>query len=92
MRLDVAIGMALSQLIVWSVITTTSGSLHTHGITDIRTAAQAALSTASRQHISRIFFKNIQKSFLVNTKEWLWCEQRIALKWSAIVKLNIRIT
>jgi hypothetical protein len=42
MRIDVAIGMALSQLIMWSVITTTAGSLHTHGITDIQTAAQAA--------------------------------------------------
>jgi Natural resistance-associated macrophage protein len=42
MRLDVAIGMALSQLIMWSVITTTAGSLHTHGIADIETVAQAA--------------------------------------------------
>lgn len=42
MRLDVAIGMALAQLIMWSVITTTAGSLHTHGITDIQTADQAA--------------------------------------------------
>ncbi|MFZ0513196.1 MAG: divalent metal cation transporter [Candidatus Nitrosopolaris sp.] len=42
MRLDVAIGMALSQLIMWSVITTTAGSLHTHGIIDIQTADQAA--------------------------------------------------
>jgi NRAMP (natural resistance-associated macrophage protein)-like metal ion transporter len=42
MRIDVTIGMALSQLIMWSVITTTSGSLHTHGISNIQTAAQAA--------------------------------------------------
>ncbi len=29
----------------------------------------------------RIFFKNLQKAFVINTKEWLWCEQRIvALK------------
>ena len=42
MRLDVAIGMTLAQLIMWSVITTTAGSLHTHGITDIQTADQAA--------------------------------------------------
>jgi NRAMP (natural resistance-associated macrophage protein)-like metal ion transporter len=42
MRLDVTIGMALAQLIMWSVITTTAGSLHTHGITDIQTADQAA--------------------------------------------------
>jgi Mn2+/Fe2+ NRAMP family transporter len=42
MRLDVAIGMALSQLIMWSVITTTAVSLHTHGIIDIQTADQAA--------------------------------------------------
>jgi NRAMP (natural resistance-associated macrophage protein)-like metal ion transporter len=42
MRTDVAIGMALSQLIMWSVITATAGSLHTHGITNIQTADQAA--------------------------------------------------
>jgi DNA polymerase elongation subunit (family B) len=29
----------------------------------------------------RIIFRNLQKSFLVNTNDWLWCEQRIvALK------------
>jgi DNA polymerase elongation subunit (family B) len=27
----------------------------------------------------RIFFKNLQKSFLVNSREWLWCEQRIVV-------------
>jgi NRAMP (natural resistance-associated macrophage protein)-like metal ion transporter len=42
MRLDVAIGMALSQLIMWSVIITTAVSLHNHGIIDIQTADQAA--------------------------------------------------
>jgi Mn2+/Fe2+ NRAMP family transporter len=42
MRLDVAIGMALSQLIMWSVITTTAVSLHTHGIIDMQTADQVA--------------------------------------------------
>ena len=42
MRLDIAIGMALSQLIMWSVITTAAGSLHTRGIIDIQTADQAA--------------------------------------------------
>src|SRR5947199_9780860 len=42
MRLDVAIGMTLAQLIMWSVITTTAGSLHAHNITDIQSADQAA--------------------------------------------------
>jgi NRAMP (natural resistance-associated macrophage protein)-like metal ion transporter len=42
MRLDIVIGMALSQLIMWSVITTTAVSLHNHGIIDIQTADQAA--------------------------------------------------
>ena len=29
----------------------------------------------------RIFFKNLQKTFVINTNEWVWCEQRIvALK------------
>lgn len=42
MRADVMIGMALSQLIMWSIIVTTAGSLHAHGISDIQTADQAA--------------------------------------------------
>ena len=44
MRSDTAIGMALSQVIMWAIITTTSGSLHAHNITDIQTADQAAKS------------------------------------------------
>ncbi|HZA06181.1 MAG TPA: divalent metal cation transporter [Nitrososphaeraceae archaeon] len=42
MRQDTAIGMAFSQIIMWSIITTAAGSLHTHGVTDIQSAAQAA--------------------------------------------------
>jgi NRAMP (natural resistance-associated macrophage protein)-like metal ion transporter len=42
MRSDTAVGMALSQIIMWAIITTTSGSLHTHNVTDIQTADQAA--------------------------------------------------
>ena len=42
MREDTAAGMAFSQIIMWAIITTTAGSLHTHGITDIRSADQAA--------------------------------------------------
>jgi NRAMP (natural resistance-associated macrophage protein)-like metal ion transporter len=44
MRQDTAIGMAFSQLIMWSIMITTAGSFHTHGITDIQTADQAAKS------------------------------------------------
>ena len=44
MRSDVAIGMALSQLVMWSIITTTATTLHHNGITDIQTADQAARS------------------------------------------------
>jgi NRAMP (natural resistance-associated macrophage protein)-like metal ion transporter len=42
MRQDTAIGMAFSQVIMWSIMITTAGSLHAHGITDIQTADQAA--------------------------------------------------
>lgn len=42
MRTDIAIGMFFSQLIMWAIIVTTAGSLHTHGITDIQTSDQAA--------------------------------------------------
>jgi Mn2+/Fe2+ NRAMP family transporter len=34
--------MAFSQIIIWAILITTAGSLHTHGITDIQTADQAA--------------------------------------------------
>jgi NRAMP (natural resistance-associated macrophage protein)-like metal ion transporter len=44
MRQDTAIGMAFSQLIMWSIMITTAGSLHVHGVTDIQTADQAAKS------------------------------------------------
>jgi NRAMP (natural resistance-associated macrophage protein)-like metal ion transporter len=42
MRADVAAGMAFSQLIMWSIIVTTSGSLHANGITDVTSAEEAA--------------------------------------------------
>src|ERR687888_295672 len=42
MRQDTAIGMAFSQLIMWAIIITTAGSLHSRGITDIQSADQAA--------------------------------------------------
>ena len=42
MRQDTAIGMAFSQVIMWAIITTTAGSLHAQGVTDIQSADQAA--------------------------------------------------
>ena len=42
MKTDTALGMALSQIIMWAIIITTSGSLHAHDITDIQSADQAA--------------------------------------------------
>lgn len=42
MKADVMIGMGFSQLIMWSIIVTTSGSLHANGITSINTVEQAA--------------------------------------------------
>ena len=35
----------------------------------------------------RMFFKNLQKSFSVNTMEWSWCEQRIDTLKNIIVSL-----
>ena len=35
----------------------------------------------------RIFFKNLQKSFLVNTNEWQWCEHRIVALKDILVSL-----
>jgi NRAMP (natural resistance-associated macrophage protein)-like metal ion transporter len=42
MRLDIAIGIAFSHFIMWTIILTTAGSLYANGITDIQTAEQAA--------------------------------------------------
>jgi NRAMP (natural resistance-associated macrophage protein)-like metal ion transporter len=44
MKADVAIGMFFSQLIMWSIIVTTAGSLHSQGITNIQTSEQVAKS------------------------------------------------
>ena len=53
MRMDVAVGMAFSIMIMSSLIVTTAGSLHTKGITDISTAQEAAESSpASSKDIS----------------------------------------
>jgi NRAMP (natural resistance-associated macrophage protein)-like metal ion transporter len=42
MRADVMLGMAFSQLIMWAIIVSTAGTLHSNGITDIATADEAA--------------------------------------------------
>ena len=44
MRSDVAIGMALSQVVMWAIIITTATTLHANNITNIITADQAAQS------------------------------------------------
>jgi NRAMP (natural resistance-associated macrophage protein)-like metal ion transporter len=44
MKADVAIGMFFSQLIMWSIIVTTAGSLHSQGITSVETSEQVASS------------------------------------------------
>jgi Mn2+/Fe2+ NRAMP family transporter len=42
MELDTAVGMGLSNLIALFIMLTTAVTLHTHGVTDIQTSAQAA--------------------------------------------------
>lgn len=42
MRIDVMLGMGFSQMIMWFIIMTAAGTLHTNGISDIITADQAA--------------------------------------------------
>jgi len=42
MRIDVAVGMAFSIMIMSSIVVTTAGSLHSKGVTDISTAQEAA--------------------------------------------------
>lgn len=43
-RLDVFLGMAFSNVVMFAIIGTTGQTLHTHGITNIQSAAQAASS------------------------------------------------
>ena len=47
MRSDVTIGMALSQLIMWAIITTTVTTLNANNITDIQTADQVCKGTTA---------------------------------------------
>ena len=42
MKMDNAMGMAFSQIVMWFIIITTAGTLHIHGLTDISTADEAA--------------------------------------------------
>ncbi|MGZ6012275.1 MAG: NRAMP family divalent metal transporter [Caulobacteraceae bacterium] len=41
-RLDTMIGMAFSNLVALAIVVTTAATLHAHGVTDIRTSADAA--------------------------------------------------
>jgi NRAMP (natural resistance-associated macrophage protein)-like metal ion transporter len=41
---DTAIGIGFAHLITWTIIITTAGSLHNHGVIDIQSADQAAKS------------------------------------------------
>lgn len=52
MKTDVAIGMFFSQLIMWSIIVTTAGSLHYNGITDVETSEQAEVIGTSCKIVS----------------------------------------
>ena len=47
MRIDIAVGIAFAELIVWAIVITTAGSLHTHGVTDIQSSEQAAKSVGT---------------------------------------------
>ena len=42
MRIDITVGITFVQIISWSIMITTAGSLHLNGITHIQTADQAA--------------------------------------------------
>jgi NRAMP (natural resistance-associated macrophage protein)-like metal ion transporter len=42
MRKDVTIGLGFAQFITWTIVITSAGSLHAHGVTDIQSAGQAA--------------------------------------------------
>lgn len=63
MRIDVAAGMAFSQIIMWFIILTSAGTLYQNGITNIATADDAAKALEPLVHsfpnsgqISKIIF------------------------------------
>jgi DNA polymerase elongation subunit (family B) len=50
--------------------------------------SKGLLPTVTESVINRrIMFKNLRKSFLINTREWFWCEQRIEVLKSILVAL-----
>jgi Mn2+/Fe2+ NRAMP family transporter len=42
MRIDTLVGMFFSQVVTWAIIVVTATVLHSNGVTDVRTAADAA--------------------------------------------------
>jgi NRAMP (natural resistance-associated macrophage protein)-like metal ion transporter len=50
LRIDTALGMLASETVTWFIVVTTGNTLHTHGITTIATADQAAQALAPLVH------------------------------------------
>jgi NRAMP (natural resistance-associated macrophage protein)-like metal ion transporter len=50
MRIDTVLGMMFSEMAAWCIMVTTAEVLHTHGVTDIRSSAQAASALAPLVH------------------------------------------
>ena len=79
MRIDVAFGMAFSKLIMWTIIITTAGSLHTHGLTDIQTSEQAAKALEPLVRTFRIHVK-YQNNFCFG-HNWYWAVGCTCISW-----------
>jgi DNA polymerase elongation subunit (family B) len=59
-----------------------------HNLSYERSETNGLLPTVLETVLNRrIMFKNLQKSFPVNTREWLWCEQRIVALKNILVTL-----
>ncbi|MGB6591892.1 MAG: DNA polymerase domain-containing protein [Candidatus Nitrosopolaris sp.] len=59
-------------------------NLSYEGCIDTKGLLPTVLETVLKR---RIMFKNLQKSFPVNSREWLWCEQRIVALKNILVAL-----
>jgi DNA polymerase I len=61
---------------------------HNLSYEDISDNGKGLLPTVVESVLNRrIMFKGLQKSLLVSTKEWLWCEQRIEVLKTILVSL-----
>lgn len=101
MRLDNIVGMLASEIGTWSIIVVTATVLHAHGITNIRTAADAAraleplvASFPNAGFLSKVIFSSgiiglglLSIPVLAGSASYAFCE---ALNWKEGLSLKLK--